>query len=161
MLGFIRQYAKLLGLDSQIAATKYLLERGPMSGRGQRPKRLRPPVVGSRIVVRMGIGLLLLATIFYLGFQVSILAAPPPLQITQPPVDQRIGELVIEIQGETVPSASVNVNGSTVVVDESGKFSANVNLIPGLNVISIEARNRAGKIAKTERSILVDPTPDR
>src|SRR5687768_81367 len=49
ILGFIRQYAELLGLDSQVAATKYLLERGPLlSPSGKTRRRVKSPIVGSK-----------------------------------------------------------------------------------------------------------------
>lgn len=161
LLGFIRQYADLLGLDSQVATTKYLLERGPLTTDSGKRRRYKSPIVGSRIILRAAAAAIIIAMVIYLGFQLSILAAPPPLEVTSPPTDIRQNNTVIEVGGKTNTSASVSINGSAVTIDEDGRFNSVVNLAEGLNVVRVEARNRAGKVATIERTILVDSTSDR
>lgn len=162
-VGFVRRYAKLLGLDSTTAATKYLLERGPIySGptRFQR-KKLRSTIIGTRLFAAGLIAVTLIAVSAYLIWQVSVLAAPPRLSINAPAENQSVTTSPIIIEGYTTTGAQVLINGQYVYVDDQGRFSTTVTLTEGLNVISIEAVNNRDKTSKIERNVLYQPAANR
>lgn len=156
-LGFVRQYARALGLDGEVAATKYLLERGPLATTSSRvqTKRVERAIVGTRVLIGGLVGVLLIGVVGYLVLQLSVLAAPPRLEVTQPPNDTETQQSTFEIKGSTTPSASVTVNGSPLSVGDDGGFSANISLQEGLNTVRVESTNRAGKTSRVERNILV------
>ncbi len=156
-LGFVRQYARALGLDAEVAATKYLLERGPLATAPSRAptRRVQRAIVGTRVFIGGGIAILVVGVIGYLLIQLSVLAAPPKLEVTQPPGDVEIREADYEIVGSTTISASVTVNGSAITVGDDGSFKTNVSLQDGLNTVRVESTNRAGKTSRVERNILV------
>lgn len=156
-LGFVRQYARALGLDGEVAATKYLLERGPLATATSRvqTKRVQKAIVGTRVLVGGAIAVLVVGVIGYLLIQLSVLAAPPKLDVTQPPGDIEISENNYEIKGNTTPSSNVTINGSPLTVGDDGNFSANISLQDGLNTVRVESTNRAGKTSRVERNILV------
>lgn len=160
ILGFIRQYARVVGLDSEIAATKYLLERGPLSGSNPQAfkvRRVRSALVGSHLLI-VGLGaLVLIGVIGYLLMQLSILATPPMLEITAPSSDQQTADRILAVSGKTIPNAVVTINGSPISVKDDGSFKVDVSLNNGLNTFIIESRNRAGKTARAERSVIVSP----
>jgi len=156
MLGFVRQYARFLGLDGEVAATKYLLERGPLAtAKPMATKKAKRTIVGTRVLVGIGVILAILVVAGYLLVQLSVLAAPPKLNITQPPNDVEVRDTSFEVAGETTPAASVSINGVPITVGDDGKFITRITLQEGLNTVRIESVNRAGKTARVERNILV------
>ncbi|MBI4101310.1 helix-turn-helix domain-containing protein [Candidatus Microgenomates bacterium] len=158
-LGFVRRYARLLGLDQTTAATKYLLERGPLPRSRSRLKKqkITSPIVGSRIFTRLVLAGVLLLVVGYLIIQLSVLAAPPRLNITQPLEDQVVRGSSLEIRGQTTPGADVYVNGQLIYVNDDGSFTTKLTLPEGLQIITIEAKNKRGKTSSVERSILIRP----
>lgn len=156
-LGFVRTYARALGLDGEVAATKYLLERGPLATTPARVQahRVARPIVGTRVLIGGAILLAVLAVVGYLLIQLSVLAAPPKLEVVQPPGDVEVKTNSYELKGNTTPSASVSVDGSALAVGDNGQFSTTISLQDGLNTIRVESTNRAGKTARVERNILV------
>ena len=157
-LGFVRRYARLLGLSSQTAASKYLLERGPLpaSQLGSRPKtKLKKPVFGSRLATLGGLFIILMIVLAYLLWQVRILAAPPQLKLNQPPANSVITASSLVVSGYPTPGANVTVDGQPALVDDNGNFSATVNLTVGLNQITVEAKNSRGQISRAVRNVIV------
>ena len=157
--GFIKRYARLLGLNSQTAASKYLLERGPLPKPESRPKRqrVRMPIIGTKLAGWLIAALSLLSISAYLIWQLAVLTSPPRLVISQPEHDQIVYSPSIEVSGTATPGAEVIVNSQIVYVDDDGGFSTRLSLSPGLNVVRVEATNRRDQTAKAERNVLFQP----
>jgi hypothetical protein len=51
----------------------------------------------------------------------------------------------INIQGKARNVSFLSLNGRQIFVDKEGKFSEEVLLLPGYNIITIEGRDRFGK----------------
>ena len=156
-LGFVRRYAKLLDLDQGLAASAYLNQRGPLPKvRSQLIRqRVARPLVGSRILSRALFIAIAAAITAYLIWQLAILTTPPRLNVSYPPDNQLIYGGSLEVRGQTNPGAQIKVNGQQVYIDDKGNFSVGLDLGEGLNLITVEARNSAGKTTTVERSILV------
>jgi transcriptional regulator with XRE-family HTH domain len=158
-LGFIRMYAKFLKLDSETAATKYLLERGPITPSNDfKLKRLRSKsaIVGSKLLTLSLIAVGLLAIGTYLALQLLTLVRPPKLDISQPAENQVITTREIEVTGATTPGAQVEVNGVRAAVEENGNFTAKLVLSSGINKLEIVSKNRRGKTTTLERTVLIE-----
>ncbi len=84
-------------------------------------------------------------TVFYFWREICFLIKPPILEVIQPPADIVLTQSNFEIIGKTVPFAVVTINSDEVYVDEEGNFKKSVNLVSGLNIFKIEAKNRFGK----------------
>ncbi|MBI3984029.1 helix-turn-helix domain-containing protein [Candidatus Microgenomates bacterium] len=158
-VGFVRRYAKTLGLSGQTAVAKYLLERGPLPGQPRQIKRQRVQrsLIGSRLLLWSGLGIVIVAVVAYLFWQLSVLARPPQLSIASPQENQLLTQLATELDGQTTTGAEVLVNGQTVYVDEQGRFTTSLNLATGINVITVEARNSRGQTTRRQLTVLVEP----
>ena len=80
-------------------------------------------------------------------------SAPPPLQIER----VKNQEQSVLVAGQTIPTATVEINGQSVVVDKDGKFSlelAKKDLINSL--VEIEASSRTGK-----KTFVKKPVPEQ
>lgn len=67
------------------------------------------------------------------------------LQVTTPVEEEAtVMQPSVEVRGKTVLDAVVTVNGEVIPVDASGEFSADVELEPGPNTVTIVASDFQG-----------------
>ncbi len=67
------------------------------------------------------------------------------LQITAPVEEEvTVMQPSVEVRGKTVLDAVVTINGEVIPVDASGEFSADVELEPGPNTVTIVASDFQG-----------------
>jgi cytoskeletal protein RodZ len=170
--GFLRNYGAYLGLDTEYLIDLYRIESATAAG--QHPARPAPPprplgvrrnrafVVTPGAVVAAILTILVGGFVAYIGFEIVNFARTPELRITAPPGDvSGHTELEITVEGETEPNATVEISGlpenPTVVADAEGSFRVTVRLLPGSNVMQLEANDPAtGRNSEIEqRTILV------
>ena len=63
----------------------------------------------------------------------------------------------LSVEGETTPDAVLSINGESVEVDADGKFSAEVELVEGINFIEIVASDFDGNSAEVVRTLIYSP----
>ena len=150
--GFLRTYARYLGLDPDTAIALYRIEtRGRRTrtapvprGRPRAKPQPRAFVITPSAVAAALLTVLVGALIAYLGYQIVTFARMPDLRVTEPPGDV-IGlmEPTLVIRGVTEPNASVSVSGlarnPSVEADGEGEFAVTVELVPGTNVVTLTA----------------------
>ena len=68
------------------------------------------------------------------------------LLVLQTPAEEEVVVVqpTVEVRGKTVLDAVVTINGEVVPVDASGEFSANVELEPGPNTVTVVANDFQG-----------------
>ncbi len=96
---------------------------------------------------------IVLASGIIILYQALNLLAPPKIELFTPKADSVIESKQIEIRGRTNANL-LKINNKEINVDENGNFSFKINLMPGLNVIKIEAENKFGKETIVERKII-------
>jgi len=79
------------------------------------------------------------------------------LEIIQPVGDLETNTSPITIKGQTDPGGTVTVNGQTVIADQAGIFTVNIDLEEGVNHIKIDAANKKGKVTTKTRVIKYSP----
>ncbi|MCA1588036.1 MAG: helix-turn-helix domain-containing protein [Chloroflexi bacterium] len=151
--GFLRTYARYLGLDPDAMVAVYRIEirapvgervatggrRRPMEGPRPRAFALAPGVVGAAVLTVM-VG----ALVAYLAYQLITFARTPELRVLEPAGDVSAHqESSMVIRGVTAPNARVSVSGlaenPSVVADDEGRFSVRVELLPGSNLVTLSA----------------------
>ncbi|HRY25116.1 MAG: FecR domain-containing protein [Geminicoccaceae bacterium] len=86
------------------------------------------------------------------SFTAVLDATPPFLTVLAPGEDAILRDAAVRVSGESEPRASLTVNGAPVPPDETGRFEAHVEAVPGLNEVVLEAIDRAGnRTSKTRR----------
>ncbi|MGH2463617.1 MAG: helix-turn-helix domain-containing protein [Candidatus Limnocylindria bacterium] len=150
--GFVRNYARYLGLDPDLCLDLYRTEATPDPGPGPIVPQLRPIDVRRRgaLVLTPGrvataaLVVLVVAFVAYLGYQFLTFASTPELTITDPASDLAAYELTSYVlRGETVADAQIEVDGlrenPSATASASGLFTIRVELVPGSNVITLVA----------------------
>ena len=150
--GFVRNYARYLGLNPEWCLDLYRMEANPAQ---KAPPVMVDPtaktveakggaVVTTSRLVKTGLLLLVAALVAYLGYQFLTFAGTPELTVTDPAFDlAAYSGTSYVLRGETVPEAQITVDGlrenPTVTASATGVFSIRVELLPGSNVITLVA----------------------
>jgi cytoskeleton protein RodZ len=159
--GYIKTYAKIFGFDHKPLIA--MLRRDyKESAKGRLvPRDFIKPVLKRRSSrSSITLALVVLISVFaslmgYVGFQWHNLNKPPELVITSPGEQDIVSSKVI-VEGKTNPEAVLTVNNNPIALQPSGNFRTEL-LIPteGISIITLEAKDRRGKVKTVQRSVNV------
>lgn len=104
------------------------------------------------------VGLIFCALLFgaYVFWQAHAVNSLPPLSITSPQDGERLVHPNVRVAGQTIPEATVTVNGHEAPVDESGAFSFSVDVRRGTTVITVVAKRRRGSESSANVRVMYD-----
>jgi cytoskeletal protein RodZ len=153
--GFLRNYGSYLNLDIDYLVDLYRLESAqpsserlsvPVPPRPLATRRRRSFVVTPGAIAGALLTIAVAAFIIYVVQELVTFARTPDLRVTSPATDvPSWSELEYRIVGVTEPNARVTVKGlrenPTLTADSSGNFSIDVALVPGSNVITLQAND--------------------
>lgn len=108
------------------------------------------------IVSRLMVGALALALLVYVGGQVHRLLSPPALLVDSPSNNLQTAAASLVVSGQTEGEAQVQVNGTAILTDPTGRFEAPIVLTRGLNIITVEARRKHGRPQIVERTVYLE-----
>lgn len=160
--GFVRNYANYLKLDPEKVIKLYERERGLIE-KARKAKTGAPvvkPLETPKVVITpktITIGSIVLGAliiVFYIGWQVFILTAPPKLVVTNPKDNVNIEGNSVSVEGKTDTGATLLINDVEVGIDEDGSFSENINLQSGVNIIRVRAQNKMGKYTEVKETVV-------
>lgn len=148
--GFARSYARMVGVDPGLALA--LLRRDfPQEAAGSRAQEMRlsgRPVWTPRTTIVAVLVVALAAASFYLVRQYILFAAPPFLGVN---VDK--SEEQVLVSGKTSPSATVQVDSKTILVEKDGTFRVTFAKSEIGETLTVTATSRSGK--ETTRAVPV------
>lgn len=159
--GFVRNYAKFLGLPEEEALALFkreydeekfykILPEG-LVGKDFPLRRIR---FGQTIKI---VSLIFLVFIVYILFQYRYAILNPPLNISSPKEGDAIASQEVVITGKTDSNATVFINNETASVDKEGNFRKKINVFEGKTKITIKSVNKFGRTTIIERNIEVKP----
>lgn len=159
--GFLKNYAEYLGVDHKKLVSLYLRDKDIKKnlGKGNQEKKelriSRPPrfVVTPKMITAVIVSLVAIGGFYYLYREIGRFAALPRLIVTSPAGDISVEGNSITISGFTDQDAKLTINDQPVMVKDSGEFQENILLQEGVNILTISAVNRFGKIATKSLNI--------
>lgn len=161
ILGFIKNYGKFLGLDSEKLLAVF---------RRDYESRKHPPVVLksfsdplkevhfrlSAAHVVWGVVFLIVFGFFaYLWVEYRQFVGAPYLEVTSPVDQQTVDIPLVVVEGKTVPEVKVTVNDQEIEVDREGKFKEEIKLSSTTTRIVVKATSKFGRSAVVERVVFV------
>lgn len=163
IFGFLRNYANYLRLDYDELKRLYEEHYNPENPvpvlPGEKDKKetrsfvlTSGKVIGFLVVVASGL------LLWYLFFQYQALTASPDLAVYLPRDGEVHNTRTIRIVGQTIPDATLLINGEEVNLSREGEFERDfVALRNGPAQIEIVARNRiSGRETREVRTFTVD-----
>ena len=153
--GFVTSIAKTLKINTnQISA--FLRRDYPPKKLDVNPK---PDVSekfswSPRLTFLAGSILVSMAIVGYLVFQYMSFVSPPKLEILEPKEGQEITESALVVKGKTDSDVVVKINNQSVLTDDEGSFSEEINIFEGTETIEVVAISRSGKTTVVRRKII-------
>ncbi|MDO8638672.1 MAG: helix-turn-helix domain-containing protein, partial [Candidatus Daviesbacteria bacterium] len=130
--GFIKNYAKFLGLDREKMLAVYRREFSTNKNKPYVMDAFANPVKETKLKITPGrmlgllVGVLVLSFFVYLWFQFHQFIGPPTLILNSPQDQQTTDNAVIVVNGKTDPEMKILINGQDVAVDNNGGFKEDV-----------------------------------
>lgn len=167
--GFLKNYAKYLGVDKEKAMALYRRENTEdRSANIETPQKTDNPrfnfsLTPEKLIIAI-ILIVTLAIVYYLSNQVSTILRSPELQLVSPAIVQAgeqeeyvTSEENITFKGEISAGATLSLNGDNVTVNNIQQFEvADVSLNSGINEFVFVAESQFGK--KTTLTLTVNKT---
>ncbi len=102
------------------------------------------------------VGLLLVAGI-YAYFRVKDFVTGPVIKVNNPQDGQTFENKVAQISGRAERISYLYLNGRQIFTDEEGRFSEDLLLLGGYNIIELKANDRFGRtVIKNLHLVLTD-----
>lgn len=159
--GFIKNYGKFLGLNSEKLLAIYRREFSELKYPPRILDSFREPIENKKFKLTparaLGSVILGLIIIFfvYLWIEYRFLVGGPFLEVSQPVNQLNTTSPAIQVTGRTDPEAKVSINNQEVGIDTSGKFSQEIKLTDNINNIEITAMSKSGQVTKVERTVFL------
>jgi cytoskeletal protein RodZ len=154
--GFVIAYAKFLELDQdeimglfriEANTRKYTTDDFVYQKKIEKPKFIITP----KTLGFAALAAFLFVAFGYIAWQVFAFTGNPELTISTPSNNQILSEDKITVSGLTNGANYLTVNNEKIPVTEEGKFSLDVKLQKGINVIKVTSVN---KTQKTTQEVL-------
>lgn len=161
---FLKIYVRSLGGNVDYFMKQFEYECGTDHFTKQSPlPRQRPRpfqfLVPSRFIKIVGIILVALAMITYLGFQIRAIVSPPELMVYEPLDGMVTQEAFINVTGQAQEGAQVKINGVDILLSQQRTFETEIALERGLNIISIQSTKRYSQPAIEYRRVVFQQDP--
>lgn len=161
---WLKLYGQFLGLPFQELIADYKIEKSvsekldKVSEPIKDKRRFDFAFLKPRFIKVFFIGLVVLVLVGYLGWEIKNIVSPPPVIIYQPQDNLRTNQNSILVEGHTEPEVQLTINNELVLLDENGDFSQNINLVFGLNNLSINAKKKHSQSTQIELDIFRENT---
>lgn len=160
---FIKNYADFLHLNSghlfKIFEKEYLFFEQTKNSKNAFFRNIKIPnfsfIVAPKIFRNIAIAAVFLLCFCYLSGEAKNISKPPILNIISPQNNLSINEQSIKIIGETDRGSQIFINDKLIIANNEGRFSENINLQIGVNVIKIAVKKKYTKENVVYRKILV------
>ena len=154
--GFLRSYARFLGVDPKALIRLYERERSIAKNLGKEPekalsatakpsRRLSFFVVTPRMMIGSVAAICILGIAFYLYREYRTFVSEPYLVLLEPSNGQSVSNDESTVVGKTDRDAKLFLNDQPIFVNEAGEFRERVRLQPGVNTVTVKVVNRFGK----------------
>jgi cytoskeletal protein RodZ len=158
VLGFIKNISKALDLDEGKAVALFRRDY-PQSKKivdkpvPSTPKIKRDFKIGPAFLFGVGVMVVIVIILGYLGYQYKNFISPPKLDVFEPTQNQIVEKKELKVKGMTSPGVSIVVNNQPVLVNEKGEFETILEIYEGTQSVDISATSRSGKETKISRTI--------
>jgi len=149
---FIKRYLSVLNIPSTSYIQQFLIEEGydqepakTVSPHPHKPKSIFSFLALPSLMKYIGIGVVLLGTFGYLGWQVNRILEPPMLTLLSPDDGHITTDDHITIKGLSDPETDIAINGKGVSYTKNGQFEQTLDLVEGVNTIVVEATKKHGQ----------------
>jgi len=157
-LAYIREYAEALNLNPPLAAYQFAQEISADNEQTALPKKfIKISHLHSiaSLTRNLAVALFVVSFLGYLAWQIRGILQPPRLSLYSPNEGYVTSDLHATVQGQTEKEVKLLINGKELMPNEGGGFETVVDLLNGVNTITISAIKKHGKTATVTRHVVV------
>ena len=162
---FLRSYTTFLGIDDDDGLADFLSEFNDFKQQEETGKYMKHCLKNTstkshdlpKILRRLTVSVIVAIIISYMGLEIRNIFVPPSLTILQPKDDAIFTRDTMTIVGQTEPEALVKINDEEILPDAQARFTKEVRLQDGINIITIRAKKKHSKEMTVKRHILYAP----
>lgn len=163
LTGFIKIYAKYLGLDIKKVLALYR-RTNPVSAEKEiqkTPQKIerKKLIITPKTVVIILVSLFTLLIAGYIISQIYKFQTPPKLEIFEPPKESTVENEKITIKGKTEKGTIIQINDISTDVDDEGNFEKEITLTEGRNLVTIKAQKNNNNILETVETLNITYIP--
>lgn len=157
--GFIKNYAKFLGLDSNKILAVFRREFSDKKHKPYVMDTFAHPLDKPRLKITPGrvlgvvVTMVVVSFFAYLWLQYRLFVGAPTLTLVSPQDQMTTDTSVVVVEGKTDPEVKVAVNSQEIPVTVSGEFKKEITLSEPINKISITALSKFGQKTEVERTV--------
>lgn len=143
--GFIKIYAKYLDLDEERMLAIYRRSVPTDNSKDYRERETgkktdrKVKITPQTLAIVLSI-LFLTVILSYIGYQVYQFQSPPEITVLSPEDQTSVEVNQVEVKGSIDTNSSLFINDNPVEIDQEGNFLYTVELNPGVNLITIQAK---------------------
>ncbi len=113
------------------------------------------PRITLRLVLSVTLALLVLTAIVgYIGFQARFLILGPQITVNEK-LPMTTASSTVRLAGSTANITRLHLNGRQIFTDQEGYFDELVALTPGVNIITVSAEDRYGRVTQEVQTIVL------
>jgi cytoskeletal protein RodZ len=163
--GFLKKYAKVVGLDESEVAQRFDLEIfnlkktkpfsvvDNVSRKSLKKKFFTAGFLKSVSLRTIIFSVVAFFILIYIGWQFSVVLKKPNISITNLAEDIVVSEPRFSIEGKISAGDTLTINNEPVYAERDGSFKKEIELLSGMNVLEIKSISRFGKESKIIRRI--------
>ena len=110
-----------------------------------------------RIIISIGIAVIILSLSFYAYHQSKNYLRGPAIYVEEPKEGETFSTSLITIEGRAERISAITLNDRPIFVDENGGFREKLLLLPGYNIIKINAKDRFDRETKRVIEVVYKP----
>lgn len=155
--GFVKNLAVFLDLSPQNAIA-FLRRDYPPKKLSINPK----PDIESKFVwspkltFALGIAVVTLLVLGYLGLEYQKFLKPPEIEIVSPKINQIVLEDKVKVEGKTTTDVTLTINNQPIILDQEGNFVTEILITKDTKSLIFKAISRSGKVTEKEVAIKVE-----
>ena len=162
---FLYEYAKFLDLSPRTVYDRFLSEkdlyystrRPTKETKNVNRNKLVGFILNPKTLKYAGLLCLFILVAGYLLISINNIFSRPELVVSYPLENNLITtERTLELQGVTEREVTLTVNGRQVIYDKNGRFSIQLDLQKGLNIIKIEAKKKHSRENTVYKQIIAE-----
>ena len=166
LTGFIKIYAKYLGLDinkilalyrrSNPSVQRELIKKEEKESKGKNivgKKQLSFKTLDPKTLVTFILSTFLLLIIGYIGLQIYKFQTPPEITILEPLDEAEVNEESVTVKGEVDNNTVIEINDKPVETNDDGSFEKEIELKEGSNLITVRAKKNKNNTLEAVETI--------
>lgn len=109
-----------------------------------------------KLTFMLGVSVLVIIVLGYLGMQYRNFTVAPELTISNPKQNEIINQKKVKVSGKTTTDVALTINNQPITLDQDGGFATELEINKDTKELKFIAISRSGKVTEKNVSIVVE-----